>query len=325
MTGAPLKAEVRCSSLLGLPPEAYSPVCLPSMENCTTSGNIDLATAATVEANRRGAVGPTRGVAPLGYTSATGEVQRTFTCSGIEPGTFISRIGATPGANTLDVALYHGGESGDEFPLENVFTSAGGWQSPVDQRDIQMGQWYAYFYRAHRIGNDLELEGLAFENGAFARTYDRFVQVGDGVYRYLVFESTRVEVEPEFCRGRQNRIVSATADGQPLGLAGSSFHDGQVITAPAKSKIRLGDESFIEMEKGATYQVLGCQEDFTEVHFGESVKRFIAKVKQAAAGSEEKFNITTERACVCVRGTEFQVDYDKELTRVEVTDGTVLL
>jgi hypothetical protein len=347
MTGSPLKAEVRFSSLLGLPPEAYSLVCVPSMENCTTSGNIDLATASNVQVLRSGAVGPTRGAAPLGYTSATGEVQRTFTCSGIEPGTFISRyvqestqpgsleisdVNATPGANTLDVALNHGGVSGNELPLEDVFTSAGGCGSPIDERDIQMGQWYAHFYQAHRgeqqdIGNDLVLDGLAYENGAFAKTYERFVQVGDGSNRYLVFENTRVEVVPEFCRGKRNQVVSATAGGESLGLDGSSFYDGQVISAPPKSKIRLGDGSIIEMEKGGKYEMGRCQEDLTEVYLGDTIKSFLVNIKKAAAGSDEKFNVTTARAATGARGTVFDVSYDaeKQLTRVEVDESSVSL
>ena len=345
MDGAPLNAEVRLQSTFGLPPEAYSFGCVPSLPACTNAGNIDLATTAEVPVAKR--TGVTQGVAPLSYTLANGEVSRTFSCQGNEGGTFnsrfvlegtqageleVSKVAAVPGANSLVVALNHGGDSGGEFPQEVAERTDGGCGSPQQTITQQMGQWYYHFYLAHRdeqqeVGNDLELQGLTFENGVFAKTYERFVTVGSGSNTYPAYEATRIEVEPDFCEGAQNRIVSATGNGQSLGLDGSSFYPGQVISGPPKTKIRLGDGSAIEMEQGGLYRMEECETNATKVFLGETVKSLIAKIKKAAAGSDAKFEVQTERAVVGVRGTVFDVSYNepKELTRVSVDEGSVSL
>ncbi len=343
--GAPLEAEVRMRSLMGVPPAGYSLTCT-GLAACSTQGQLDLETTATVPVAFDRRARKTRGVGELPFSSTEGSVSRAFSCEG-EPDPFVSEIAVdgtrageleiselntVPGTNEMAVALNHGGDSGDEFPEEITERSDGGCGTPVQDLTQRMGTWYYHFYFAHRdtqqqIGNDLEIDGLRWDGEAFSRTFDRFVTVGVGSNTYPLYESTRIEVEPDYCAGKQNRIVSATADGRSLGLDGMPFYPGQKISAPPKSKIRLGDGSVIELEDGGAFQIDECDTNETRVFLGEKVGSFWAHVKKAVAGSDKKFEVVTERAVAGVRGTIFEVAYDKakQQTKVSVEESSVYL
>ena len=341
--GAPKKAEVSFRSLFGLPAPAY--VTCGNLANCTTAGNIDLTTAAEVPV--QSTAGSTRGVAPLPFASADGSVSRTYGCGA--DGNFVSqvapqstvpgeleiaKIAAVPGTNTLSVALNTAGDSGNEFPQEIVERSDGGCNTPTQTIDQTMGLWYFHFYMAHRdtqdaITNDMVLSGLSYDAaaGVFAKDYERFVNVDAGGNVYPVYEDTRIEVEPETCADKAYSVTSATADGQSLGLDGMRFYPGQVISAPAKAKMRLGDGSVIETDEGGSFSIEECETGRINFHLRQSIGSFWAKVKKALGGSDAKFEVTTERAVAGVRGTVFDVSYNepKLKTRVEVKDGEVSL
>jgi hypothetical protein len=345
-SGAPRAATVSFESLLGVPPGGYSLFCNDVMADCSTSGAIDLTTKAKVPASYDAKAGATRGTGPLSFASTRGEVKMNFSCkgspepweskvavTGTEPGELeVAGVEGVEGSNALAVELNPAGDSGFEFPQELVSRSDGGCDTPVQNLRQTMGTWYYQFYNAHRNEQvdfgDLRLEGLTFDpaKGVYARTYERFVTIGSGAYSYPTFEHTRVEVEPEYCAGAKHRIVSATANGQSIGL-GPRLFAGQVVNAPPKTIIRLGDRTRIELEKGGRFEIAECETNSTVVELRESVARFLAHVKKAVGGSTRKFEVQTERAVAGVRGTIFEVRYDKakRLTRVAVEESSVYL
>lgn len=341
--GAPTKADVSFQSHYGLPAAAYSLVCQPGMSGCSTQGRVELATASEVTAEYSKRAGRTKGVGPLDYTQANGTVSMTFGCEGTpepwlsqvsvddtETGELaINDIEAGPG-NSLSVILNHGGSDGDEFPLETVERSDGGCDAPVQDLTQEMGQWYFHFYFAHKDANqatngDISLAGLTYDSakGLYSRGFERFVS-RPGTAGYQYFENTRIEVEPEWCAGDQNKIVSAVANGEAIGL-GERFFQGQVITAPPGTRIVLGDESVIELEDGGKFSIDECDTSFTGVALTGTVRKFWAHVKKIAAGSDKKFEVQTERAVAGVRGTIFSVGYDKrkQLTTLDTEEGSV--
>jgi len=228
------------------------------------------------------------------------------------------------------VALNHGGDTGEKIPQETYQRSDGGCEAPTNKTSPVMSTWYYNFYVAHRESqqpttNDLELQGLAYNNGAFTKDYDRFVNVSNGLTTYPLYEHTRLEVEPNFCDGAQNRIASATGEGRSLGLDGASFYPGQLISGPAKTKIKLADATMIELEKGGQFTIEKCEEGETSVGLPESIGKFWTHVKKAIKGDSKKFEVTTKRTVAGVRGTIFAISYNKkkELTKLWVKEGTV--
>jgi hypothetical protein len=343
--GSPKKAEVRFKSLIGVPPEGYSLFCV-GLSACNNTGTIDLTTEAEVEVTYDRRKQTAAGSGPLDFASADGEVTMTFSCEG-DPEQFRSNIEVAgteageleiagvrgePGSNSLAVALNHGGRSGADFPQEIVDRSDGGCGTPVQNLRQSMGTWYYNFYAAHRgeqqeIGNDLELTGLKYDDGVFAKTYERFFTMGTGAYAYETYERTRIEVEPEYCAGKEHRVVSAVADGRSLGLEGMRFFEGQVVSAPPKTRIRLGDGSVIELERGGKFEIADCEKNATVIELNETLRSIWIHVKKAVAGSDRKFDVVTERAVAGVRGTIFEVSYNKrkQLTRVSVEESSVSL
>jgi hypothetical protein len=344
-TGAPTSAQVRMTSLMGVPPEGYSLTCT-GLAACTSSGNIDLETEAEVDAVFTKRSGRTFGQGPLDYSSTEGTVQRSYTCEG-EEDPFVSQVGVTgtspgqlevaevkaqAGTNSLAVAINHGGVTGDSFPQEHIERSDGGCGTPTQDLDQTMGQWYYHFYLAHQpeqqpTSNDLEIRDLVWKNGVFTKTYERVINVGFGSNRYPLFESTTIEVEPDYCEGKEHKIVSATAKGESLGLDGMQFYPGQIVNVPAGAKIRLGDSSKIEVDDATSFQITDCETSKTKIFLKEDVGSLWIHVKRAVAGSDRKFDVVTERAVAGVRGTIFEVSYDKdkELTKVAVEESSVYL
>lgn len=342
--GAPKQATVKFESLMGIPPYGYSLVCPPGIPSCASSGAIDLETKAEVPVTYQKNLGATYGLAPLEYSKAEGSASMSFTCEG-KPDPYVSKLSpsgttageleiasvkAVPGTNLLAVALNHGGDSGEEYPRETYSRSDGGCGAPNFLSSPLMGTWYYNFYEAHRESqqpttNDLELQGLFYNHGAYTKAYDRMVNVSNGGVTYPLYEKTRIEVEPEFCTGDENRISSATGEGRSLGLDGASFYPGQKIWGPPKTKISYGDGSRIEMEKGGEFEIDKCEEDHTSVTIAHSIGRFWTHVKHALAGGETKFEVKTKRAVAGVRGTTFAISYNekKELTKLWVMEHTV--
>jgi hypothetical protein len=342
--GAPKRATVKFESLMGIPPDGYSLVCPPGIASCTTSGAIDLATEAEVPVTFSKNLGATYGTSPLECSKTEGTASMTFTCEGV-PEPFVSQLSvsgttageleiasvkALPGTNLLAVALNHGGDTGEELPGETYARSDGGCGAPVNKTSPLMSTWYYNFYAAHResqqpTSNDLELQGLFYNNGAYTKSYDRIVNVSNGGTTYPLYEQTRIEVEPEFCDGARNRISSATGEGHSLGLDGASFYPGQVISGPPKTLIRLADGGAMEMEKGGSFEIEKCEEDETGISITHSIGRFWTHVKKALGGSDAKFEVKTKRTVAGVRGTKFAISYDekKELTKLWVLEHTV--
>jgi FecR-like protein len=342
--GAPKKATVKFESLMGVPADGYSLVCPPGLPSCTTTGTIDLETKAEVPVTWSKNLGATYGIAPLAYSKAEGSASMTFTCEGM-PDPFVSKLSpsgttageleiasvkALPGTNMLAVALNHGGDTGEEYPRETYSRSDGGCGAPNFLSSPLMGTWYYNFYVAHRESqqpttNDLELQGLYYNNGAYVKSYDRFINVSNGGTIYPLYERTWLEVEPEFCEGARNRVSSATGEGRSLGLDGASFYPGQRIWGPPKTKISLGDGSRMEMEKGGEFEIEKCEEDETAVSITHSIGKFWTHVKKAFGGGNAKFEVTTKRTVAGVRGTTFAISYNekKELTKLWVMEHTV--
>jgi hypothetical protein len=346
LDGAPKKATVKFESLMGVPADGYSLVCPPGISSCTTTGTIDLETAAEIEVAHAKNLDATYGIAPLSYTKTEGSASMSFTCEG-RPDPFVSKLSVSgttegeleiasvkrvPGTNTLAVALNHGGDTGEEYPRETYARSDGGCGAPVNETSPLMGTWYYNFYQAHKESqqpttNDLELKGLYYNNGAYTKSYDRMVMASNGGTTYPLYEKTWIEVEPEFCTGSENRISSATGEGHSLGLDGASFYPGQVISAPPKSQISLADGSKIRLEEGGEFEIEKCAEDHTSITFTNTVRKMWNYVKHTLSGGKTKFDVKTKRAVAGVRGTKFAISYDakKELTKVWGIEHTVTL
>lgn len=126
----------------------------------------------------------------------------------------------------------------------------------------------------------------------------------------------------EVCRGPANRIDSVrTASGKDLGLTGSYFAVGQKIRATEEMKLKLGNDTVLLLEKGATFKVRACpgpQETKLELLVGKiwaEIKRTIAR---------DKFIVETG-SIVSPRGTKFWISYlpGKKRTTVRVFKGSV--
>jgi hypothetical protein len=121
-------------------------------------------------------------------------------------------------------------------------------------------------------------------------------------------------------------------DGRTSPLAaGAAVELGDVIRVKQGAlKLTLNDASVVMLAQGADLEI-------TEAEFaGQDRQSFVAKlglgalwakVSKAAAGSNAKFEIQTERAVAGVRGTIFQVEAvdsaDAHETRVGVIEGKV--
>ncbi len=104
-------------------------------------------------------------------------------------------------------------------------------------------------------------------------------------------------------------------------------YPGQVVSAPPGSKISFADGAVMELDKGGSFEVDKCAEGKTEFSVTRTLKKAWIEVKKALSGSDAKFNVRTDRAVAGVRGTKYQLSYDKpkQLTRVAVEEGVVSL
>jgi hypothetical protein len=113
----------------------------------------------------------------------------------------------------------------------------------------------------------------------------------------------------------EGKATRRDANGQEFALAVGSeleLRDTLSVGEGSNVKLVLTDESVIML--GANSQLFFDEATFEgQVRKGFSAKllfgRVWAKVKQMAAGSDAKFEVTTERAVAGVRGTIFRVDY----------------
>jgi hypothetical protein len=113
----------------------------------------------------------------------------------------------------------------------------------------------------------------------------------------------------------EGKAARRDANGQESELkVGSELELRDTLSVGEKSNVKLvlTDESVIML--GANSQLFFDEATFEgQVRKGFSAKllfgRVWAKVKQMAAGSDAKFEVTTERAVAGVRGTIFRVDY----------------
>ena len=342
--GGPLSADVRLRSLMGVPPEGYSLFCM-GQPSCTTGGNVDLETKADVSAEFDPDTRTTHGVGRLPFSKAEGTVDMSWAC-GSKPGRWESQVSVTgtkagelevvdveaaPGANELAVTLDPAGDSGGEFPREVVERNDGGCDVPVQELTQTMGTWYYHFYFARQGAlqqfGDVKLDDLSWHDGVYSKTFDRFVTAGVPPYQYPLYERTTIEVEPEYCSGKQNQIVSATSDGESLGIDGMRFYLGQQFTAPRKTRMRFADGSVIDIAKGGSFTVSDCSANATEVTLTKSIGSFWMHFKHLVKGPSKKFDVITKRSAVGVRGTIFEVSYDKaaEKTKVAVSESEVSL
>ena len=113
----------------------------------------------------------------------------------------------------------------------------------------------------------------------------------------------------------EGKATRRDASGQEHALAVGSeleLRDTLSVGEGSNVKLVLTDESVLML--GANSQLFFDEATFEgQVRKGFSAKllfgRVWAKVKQMAAGSDAKFEVTTERAVAGVRGTIFRVDY----------------
>lgn len=343
-TGAPRSADVHFQALVGIPPQSYGMVCT-TQPDCHETGNIDLATEADVGVALDPRTGTVHGAASLSYTKAEGSVGMNWACEG-EPGRWVSEqhptgttsgelevvdLQSDPRTNSLSVVIDPAGRSGTDFPLEDVRRTDGGCGSDDQVIKQQQGLWYYNFHLAHQAewqdGGNARITGLTWKDGVYSRTFERFVTVGFPPFTHLVYESTTIQVVPEYCAGDQNQIRTAAADGTSLGLDGMHFFPGQRITVPSETRIDLADGSTIKLEKGGSFTVDSCETNETVLRVNGTVKSLWVHFKKIVAGSNRKFDVKTERAVAGVRGTIFKLSYDKatKLTKVLVTEHQVSL
>ena len=345
-SGAPKKAVVKFDAAQAeVPPPAFALTCF-TMPNCSTSGTAALRTQAEVPVESPARDAAASGAAPLEYASAEGYVARSIACpndppaisdrevaDGIDGELAVSDLRSGPGANTLAVTLDTGGRSGDELPTELVEAGEGGCGVPEEDHDIPMTIWHANFTGAHQDewqqDGGFRIDDLAWDSGAdaFTKLYARPASVGFGPLAYTYRERTQLEVRPEYCEGPLNRVSTATANGESIGADGMRIFPGQVVDAPAGSKIRFSDGAVAEFPNGGSYEVAECADNLVEWTVSGSIRKAWIEVKKALSGSKAKFNVKTDRAVAGVRGTKYQLSYDKpkQLTRVAVKEGIVSL
>jgi len=345
-SGAPKQAVVELDALqTEVPPPAFALACL-TFPDCTTSGEASFHTEAEVPVEFESAENASSGSAPLDYLNANGYVFRTITCRGSSPAVSsrnvrsgisgelaVSDLRAGAGANTLALTLEPGGESGERLPREVVNAGEGGCGVPQETRPLEVTVWNANFTGAHQDewqqDGGFRIDGLAWDanHAAFSKSYTRPVTVGYGPLAYTYREHTDIQVRPKFCEGPLNRIASATANGQSLGIDGMRTYPGQVVSAPPGSKLTFGDGAVMELDKGGSFEVDKCPEGKTEFSLTRSLNKAWIEVKKALSGSDAKFNVRTDRAVAGVRGTKYQLSYNKpkQLTRVAVKEGVVSL
>lgn len=123
----------------------------------------------------------------------------------------------------------------------------------------------------------------------------------------------------------EGKATRRDASGQEHVLAVGSeleLRDTLSVGEGSNVKLVLTDESVMML--GARSQLFFDEATFEgQVRKGFSAKllfgRVWAKVKQMAAGSDAKFEVTTERAVAGVRGTIFRVDYGSTAKAVTAT------
>ncbi|HLL01291.1 MAG TPA: FecR family protein [Myxococcaceae bacterium] len=123
----------------------------------------------------------------------------------------------------------------------------------------------------------------------------------------------------------EGKATRKDASGQEHALAVGSeleLRDTLSVGEGSNVKLVLTDESVMML--GARSQIFFDEATFEgQVRKGFSAKllfgRVWAKVKQMAAGSDAKFEVTTERAVAGVRGTIFRVDYGSTAKGVTAT------
>lgn len=341
--GGPVKADVRMKSLMGVPPEGYSLFCT-SQPGCTTSGNIDLETQADFPVAYDPHTQTTHGSGDLSYSKAEGTVRMSWSCSD-QPGQYVSevtvaddhtgelgvtRIDGDPGANSISVTLDADGESNGAYPRETVKRTDGGCGAPIQKLDQLMGTWYYDFYLTHTgttQGGNVKISGLTWKDGVYTKTFDRFVNVGQAPFTYPLYERTTIEVEPEYCKSKQNQIAYATSGGKSLNLDGMRLFAGQQFTAPGDTDILMADGSEIRLKEGGTFSISDCAPNDTELTLSNSIGRLWVHLKHTLAGSDKKFQVKTKRSVAGVRGTIFALSYDKakELTKVTTIEHQVSL
>lgn len=321
--GRPGSADVHLEALVGIPPRGYGMQCT-TQADCHETGTIDLATVADVEVALDPATRTTHGTGDLSYTEAEGGVGMSWACEG-EPGRFASQLHPTgttdgelevvdvmtnPRDNSLTVLLDPAGDSGSEFPREDTERSDGGCGADTQVTTQEQGLWYYHFHLAHQAdwqdGGNVKLTGLTWKDGVYSRTFNRFVTVGFPPFTYPLFESTTIEVVPEYCAGGQNRIRSASTGGTSLGLDGMRFFPGQRFTFPEETRIDLGDGSTIKLDKGGSFTIDSCDTNATRVLVNGTMKSFWMHFSRVLAGSDKKFDVQTERAVAGVRGDDLQ-------------------
>ena len=124
-----------------------------------------------------------------------------------------------------------------------------------------MTVWHANFSGAHQDkwqrNGGYRIDGLTWDDrqDAFTKDYRRPVSLGFGPLAYTYQEHTRVEVRPKYCEGPLNKVASATANGESLGIGGMHTYAGQVVSAPPGSKISFADGAVMELDKGGSFEV----------------------------------------------------------------------
>ena len=345
-SGAPKEAVVELDVVqTDVPAAAFGLSCF-TFPDCKTSGDAGFHAQAVVAAEYEEAENASGGTAPLEYVTTDGYVSRSITCristpaysgrdvvEGVSGELAVSDLRAGTAANTLAVTLEPGGESGNQLPKELVDASEGGCGVPEERHRVPMTVWNANFTGAHQDewqqDGGFRIEGLTwdFHHAAFTKKYTRPVSVGFGPLAYTYRAYTDVQVRPKFCEGPLNRIASATAKGQSLGIDGMRTYPGQVVSAPPGSKLSFGDGAVMELDKGGSFEVDKCAEGKTEFSVTRTLEKAWIEVKKALSGSDAKFNVRTDRAVAGVRGTKYQLSYNepKQLTRVSVKEGVVSL
>jgi hypothetical protein len=86
-----------------------------------------------------------------------------------------------------------------------------------------------------------------------------------------------------------------------------------------KIELELGDGSVIRMAPNTTIKI--TQEHCVSWSIIQKTGAIWSKVKRLLGGG--KFEVTTERACACVRGTEFTVEATEKSSGVTVYEGSV--
>lgn len=223
-------------------------------------------------------------------------------------------------------------QSGRVYPTGTVFRGKcgpGGWWTKFE---VWAGGGWHYFEEAGYLGRQGEPSNPGYCTSAFERPgHYRMVYYLDPTDEVLAtFTVSAGPVNP--CTDDDTEIVSVeNPNGGRSDLAdlkGTHLTPGQIIAADQEVEMTLGDNSVIRMAAGSSLAIpAGCKFDTGTTNWKITLGLTLGKVWAditSQFGGHNDIAVSTERATLGGRYTEFWVSYDRtsQITTVHVISGS---